>query len=692
MPTIKAPFNFVPLSEEVYTPEWGSQISHDKPFSDGISGIIKLNITAESPIFVRNGHTRKDAEDKTSEYRSFSHLDNRYFIPATSLKGSIRNVLEIMSFGKIHLDKKAMYAQRDWDNEILYTLRSPKVQNEICCGWLRSKGNDYEIIDCDKPYRISHKRIDEYLGDSKMTNYFSQSKGIDLSKPFLFEGKPFDPKTAIFKYKLLEGYELQNLTFTKDIEKNKGLRYSSNGEIKGDIVLTGQPDSWLWPRKDRGGKFYEFVFLDKQVGSYNISKSDFDHFKFIYVDSPDWAHAKEQLKGKGIPVFFRKTVQKEKIEIKDFGLAYLYKLPYENSPYDLLNDEHKKTSSMDLAECIFGSINENALLKGRVLFTNAFTEKAEIGGDDISLSLGSPKASYYPFYIRQNGANGETDKYETYNDGKLAGWKRYPVREKTWKANTGNEKIDTPIRPLGKDTKFDGKIKFHNLREIELGALLSALTFHGTEGCFHQIGQGKPFGFGKVSIKATLIGDRAGEEIEFMAKFEEALLKKMGNWCSSRSIVELFTMAHEQIVGDGAQFRYMSMNTDPELNDFINIKKKKEFLQPYSILRNACFKPNSLYLMCKEQAERKEQDRLSKLSPDNREKEKYEGASSTQYGSLINDSLANVDLTKDFFQWLKDELISEKIWKIDGDAKKDKNMKRCQCIEEQISNRGMVKE
>ena len=63
---IRAPFNFVPVSDKVFFPEWADQINHDIPFSDGLSGTINLKITAESPIFVRNGHTEKDREEKNS--------------------------------------------------------------------------------------------------------------------------------------------------------------------------------------------------------------------------------------------------------------------------------------------------------------------------------------------------------------------------------------------------------------------------------------------------------------------------------------------------------------------------------------------------------------------------------------------------------------------------------------------------
>ena len=103
---VKSPYNFVPAptEDEVFYPDWADQVSYDIPFSDGESGEIEFTITAETPIFVRNGHSREDAEifknyldekkrnnsyqpsdkDKKSieSYLSFSNIDGKFFIPA----------------------------------------------------------------------------------------------------------------------------------------------------------------------------------------------------------------------------------------------------------------------------------------------------------------------------------------------------------------------------------------------------------------------------------------------------------------------------------------------------------------------------------------------------------------------------------------------------------------------------------
>ena len=83
MNRIKSPFNFVPVSDKVYFPEWSNQVSHDIPFSDGESGYIEVELTAETPIYIRNWHSKEEEDSKQDNYKSFcKDPQGRFFIPA----------------------------------------------------------------------------------------------------------------------------------------------------------------------------------------------------------------------------------------------------------------------------------------------------------------------------------------------------------------------------------------------------------------------------------------------------------------------------------------------------------------------------------------------------------------------------------------------------------------------------------
>ena len=116
---ITAPYNFVPLSKKVFFPDWADKVSHDVPFADGISGELECELTTHTPIYVRNGGKWEDGEvfKIGSEAQMFFYVregEKRHFmIPGTSLKGMLRNVVEIASFGKMCRVDDHRYGLRD---------------------------------------------------------------------------------------------------------------------------------------------------------------------------------------------------------------------------------------------------------------------------------------------------------------------------------------------------------------------------------------------------------------------------------------------------------------------------------------------------------------------------------------------------------------------------------------------------
>lgn len=591
---IKSPFNFVPVSDKVFFPKWASQISQDIPFRGSLSGTINLRITAETPIFIRNGHTKEDAAEKNDNYNSFSFVtassgEKRYFIPATSIKGEVRSVLETISFGKLHVDHSARFARRDLNNRQDYNLIGN--QAEIRCGWLKSKDGKYVVEDCGRPLRIEHKEIDRFLGEDVFQRVFGGRGKLNDSQ-----------KTAQYKYSLLRSIaseeDLRGVSFRVDKDRSDGSQNvccSRNGDIIGSIVLTGQPSKW-----GTRGKHYEFVFRDKQsLGMYEFSGDEFKEIKFIYDQDPEhkqWKWLKHKIDNGGAPVFFR--LKEGNTGIKDLGFTYLYKMPYSRSVRACLSDEHNDASRPDLAECIFGYSRGKDSLKGRVQFGNAFADCAtvrELG--ERTLVLASPKASYYPEYIKQDGHGGTLAAYATYDKGKLSGRKRYYLRNDVWaKSAAVNEKGEdtqnTIIRPLDKGAEFNSIISFHNLRPEELGALLSALTFAGGKTNRHQLGMAKPYGYGKcrydvkLDIEASPIDKEQPHcEIEYYIALFEGMMEKWSGasrWQEQQEIRELLTIT-SAVCPNGNRFQYMQLDMNGT-NEFNEAKKARQYLEPSSSL------------------------------------------------------------------------------------------------------------
>lgn len=679
---MQAPFNFVPVSKKVFFPKWGKQISQDVPFSDAESGYIKISIKAENPIYVRNGHIKSDRDSSNDKFLSFSNINGAHFIPASSLKGSIRNVLEILSFSKLKLDANMKYATRDWYNPELYDLK--QKQNQIHCGWLHyDQDQNICIIDCGIPYRINHKRIDEYF-ESKNINlsfekyFYEQNRVININKPHKLGNISFDPKTSVFKYALLN-YDidvLRNLTFAIDPvyaneHQPQRVMVSDNNSIVGTIVFTGSPNKWKFPRETKGdGKFYEFVFPEPDAAAERnpliINEIDYNHFKFFHSDSPDWKFWNEKLENGGrVPVFFRRDDTNE-MKVMDFGISFLYKKPFKSSPYELLSESHKeddKDISLDMAECIFGKTSSKASLKGRVQFGHAFAEVVKVA-DRQELVLGSPKASYYPIYVKQmNGQNGIVSSYLTYSNlnASISGWKRYLIRANTWSNKAESDKLNTPFIPLDRGSVFTSRISFHNLRKAEIGALLSALTFHNNDDYFHMIGMAKPYGYGKVKITLDLENSKLKyAPVEYMCVFEKEIVEDpfmFGGrleWNSSQEIKQLFTLAYDYNLA-GTRLLYMALNNADKENEFLKAKAQREYMRLYSELMNNLREPASLYsaekIRMKEEEEKlqKEKEVAEQLERIKQEKEKQEReAEEARMRKEIraNEALKGIDLTK----------------------------------------------
>ena len=580
---ITAPFNFVPLSEKVFIPEWGEWVSHDIPFKDGESGEIEVTITAESPIFIR---------DHLDEKRFCNH-NGQYYIPGSSLKGMVRSVLEIMSFGKMcpgehegNMDD-VRFSVRDLSNAKNFyfsEIRSAKA------GWLEKGEDGYRIISCGTPGRVSHADIDRFFGVSFKKNF----------KQGTFKEQNDDNKTARHKYSLLEELldekgDRRNITepfsfeYERDDAGRKIYKFSKTGGEKGVLVMTGQPSGRKEPESgEESGKTYEFVFFEpgNNPTIIEVPKDKFEDFKFIYFDgrdtqpleSEDWKYWKKKLyRGERIPVFYHADGKR----LKHFGLAYLYKLPYHHTTGDGVPLAHK-TDRKDLAETIFGYVQERDALKGRVHFSHARAISGARELPEVSLILGTPRASFYPIYLRQNGQT-----YTTYmNDHfRLAGWKRYPVHQRVETGNiqqgNDNEEVVTRFKPLDSGVQFRAKIVYHNLKPQEIGALLSALTFHGCRECRHNIGLAKPFGYGKIRVDI----EHPNKE-KYLKIYEATMEYVIGDWRKSEQLGELLAMATPQNNRGNSKLKYMMLDPSQHIDEFRDAKKNQEYLKYYSYLDN----------------------------------------------------------------------------------------------------------
>jgi CRISPR-associated protein (TIGR03986 family) len=587
---IPSPYNFVPLSNTVVFPEWHADVYHDVPLADGLSGELEINIEAISEIYVRNGGSSKD--DFFAAATGPNGLEECY-IPGTSLKGVLRNVLEIVSFGKMSRVSPHRYALRDLHNAA-YTGKMTEKKDIIYplpkAGWLQEVDGKWMLIPC------KHARVEQ----------------ADI-----------DPKLGTWRGSAVEKYDKFNIgMITFDLDSRTTHRHSCgeiaykkavnivNGKYKGTVVYTGQPSPREYGKTKR--KHMEFIFFDhEESNTVNVSAlmKDFEFIHSLDRGEPNeewgyWLSKKRRDPKTRIPVFYltknHQPAQPTNPPLS-MGLAMMYRLPY---TYDLhqtiahTSPNHLDQQRSDLAELLFGHVHEKGALRGRVQIGHAretADSRHKRDGKTLRLVttvLGSPKPTFYPNYVKQNQQQGKCNAYKTYMDkeAEVRGWKRYPVRNDQEQLKPDCPKSPTPdvataFRPLPPGTRFKGMIRFHNLSPIELGALLWVLEWGGDASCRHQVGMAKPLGFGRVRIVASEPSFRYGvspspDKKTLRSRFEAYMEAHIPDWRNSDSLKHLLAMA-SATVGSPHPLTYPVLDPKTRTNHFADHKEAKHALLPY---------------------------------------------------------------------------------------------------------------
>lgn len=603
MTVVKSPYNFLPAPKgnEVFYPDWANQVNQDIPFSDGESGEIEFTITAETPIFIRNGHSANQETDEFSHYVD-KDGNKRYFIPATSVKGMVRNVLEIVANSKLtqindhkHSVRQIMRTEGTVIDEG-YELSQDENKRVIKCGYLIKKNDRYYIYSCGKPLKIRYTDLDQ-----KFKCDFDGQFGVK-DKANIREN--FDHRTAAYKYELLEGEELENSfeihPLDEDdkqkswVSKFQPLQYARFSQdipgvetFEGTIVLVGQASNYNISTSRKG----EYVFrgvkkeiLENDNNRIEVSKEKIKDFKFVNRDGEgenielkDWGYWKSKIK-EGIPVFFRERVLKGEKEIVDFGLSFMYKQPAMFGIKDLLP---KYSDKNDLTEILFGRADKGNSLKGRVFFGNAKCVDDPKVLNKVKVTLSSPRSSFTPFYLLQKGnLNRKVSSFNTYNKfpkGELRGFKRYPVKSTTIPHEGVSEAMQTQFKPLDKNTQFKCKIRFHNLRKLEIGALLYSISLGQVADVYQNLGYAKPLGYGVIKISDLNTGNCTMKTEDYIEIFEVEMMVLFGDSWTTR-IEELLTMSRKQKEDVEKNLTYN------DLKDFQEIKNEGLYLRPYSEL------------------------------------------------------------------------------------------------------------
>jgi len=613
---VTAPYNFVPLSAQICTADdlgLKNLPPQDQPETDALSGVIGFTLKCNTPLLVGDGG--KDAKKFTRD------PDGKPIIPGSSLRGMLRNVLEIASFaGFARFVDDHRVGVRDLGSRLDYPI-SKTIDNGVYApktraGWLKLSNGKIELTKCEFG-RIDHDDLNEFekkfserasalaeetdqdkRNAEQLQNAFIHTGVKSLSQILFVQDEP-----AAHEHRGKKLYYRRAAKTQSEAERNSDKAVSQK---RGTLVFTGLPGP---------NKHMEFFFFDKAQQETPLPEGVWEKFIAVHEqqEKPNktWEWRRTALyRGEAIPVFW---LPDQNGAIAQIGLAMMFKIAADNSMHDLIPANHKK-DTIDLPTRIFGRVHETASFKTRVSFgfahlTSGCTE------NEHQIIAAKPKPSFVPSYIRQkdfgdnqgtrllswqsqkNNGDKRTDKaqYRSYMNWQgrkeeLRGWKRYPAQGNAMLGpNEGTGDSSSKVWPIKNETglSFAGKIRYHNLHPIELGALLWALNWGGNETLRHGLGMGKPFGWGQVWLELQL--NKAQEQA--IADFEKVMEKWAksknisGGWVNSLQLRQLRAMADPEIGATRIEshLKQMVLNPDTNQNHFQDAKAKAAVLPEYDL-------------------------------------------------------------------------------------------------------------
>ena len=509
------PYNFVSLGNE-------NKADRHEVNKGNFSGKIKCSLKNLTPLFIDGNedkgrtlveemeecHKTKDGEE--------CHKITKYVIPASTIKGELRNIIEVLTRSCIkNVEDGRLTYRADAFNlkekrfGIIKTLPNGKNDGKI-------EGADVIRIE-RKLAIIKAKTLKKIAGKSDTRD----SEGFY---------EIYVNKKEVNSYKA----NLTSFKYDKKIDKEKDYK------ILTDEIAGCMERSILWigtefPRRKNGEKlptYAKILVPNKKI--YKFTKDEYEDLKTLVKernDSKKPLYVNEIKEDNGI--VFKKDdtliFQSDKNnQVINLAFSEIPRLRYKYSPLDLVPKNFRPCTNEEklcFACRLFGTIGNNTknkddndnsknnsfAISSRVFITDAISlyPQNDTNEKDIILkSLGEPHPTLLRFYLKYGDYNEEYEKEKYEIRGRKFYWHHSKKIEangdysKYLKSFTDEAKTPTNseihfLKPL---QEFNFEINFKDLNEEELGILLYSIEVEEGKS-LHKLGKAKAYGFGSCEIK-----------------------------------------------------------------------------------------------------------------------------------------------------------------------------------------------
>lgn len=566
-----APYNFIPF--EKFTVKATEDLtSHDRFYTDRKTGKITYTFKNETEIFV-GGNKEEDAE----QAKHFFSDDDNYIIPGSTMRGFVRANAEILSlsypdmiedrrmmyrsFADKCISLRKQYAEKMrggnddkrtslkqsiragylyWENEHKLCIVPAKDFAGRGCNYVSIHESDLRkirILQNEKQYMYTKQ-----IPKMRECRYGDISK-FDKEKLYRETLKPFTKhKYEPYGNQPFHGHA-QVLQFAYDGAHITGLQ---EGNYKGFLFnsqwLYGKVNHYLinqMSQSDIRNAVTKYVIDNELVQSYekdleirkqqNKTLVEQDYFYNL-----PYENGAKKIGVKYAKIFFFRTDQDGRVS--DFGPTPYFRTFYQHSIREAIPTK-PLSKGYDFVSSVFGFIQDKAENKevshyeGRVNFMNCILPKAEGKETEkpCDVVLMGPKPTSFQLYLVQKKDN--IRYLQTYNGNpqemELRGRKFYWKKDEVEKPEVvDNKNVGTKFYPLEQGQHFRGEIYFENLTEAELGLILCALQIDKDDS--DNIGQGKPYGFGRIMFEniEVFYEDKAESFLNLDAGYREAWVEK----------------------------------------------------------------------------------------------------------------------------------------------------------------------
>ncbi len=475
---VRAPYNFVPFSDKLLIRYESLEElpRHDRMDPALKSGEIQVELKAETPVFVSDGQP---------DPHFFRGADGTYQIPGSTVRGLVRENMQILGFGLVRpgedLDDVQIYfreiaAARGstggplkeyyWGALDIKSGRTPSgktftTPRSVRGGYLCREGGAY----CIRPVRGEVLRVSR-------------------SHPDVKQFGTGDARTVPVSYQAGDG-AVKRLAPA-----------GQPGMAQGELLFTGRPVSkvsnhlYLFPVEDEEAE--PIPVSDHDVLAYQMDLEGRRNSLKAYYDVDFWGLPKE---GERKAVFY---IRYEKQTY--FGRSRFLRIGYRHSLSQGLPQHHRERLAqgepvLDYPSAVLGFARGQVAYRSRVSFGDFRLEGKAKELPPVKTVLGEPKPSFYPGYV-------EEGKHYNEDDFRLRGYKQYWLKEAEH-IPAKKENVASTLRPLDRGSVFRGTIRYQNLTEDELGLLLWAIRLD--EGCFQTLGMGKPYGYGRMKVTISAL-------------------------------------------------------------------------------------------------------------------------------------------------------------------------------------------